>query len=75
MLDYTALDFETANSYRGSPCAVGLVRVRDGQPVAERTWLMRPPEVVADFHPFNTSIHGITAEMVAGAPRWSTRSR
>ena len=32
MLDYTALDFETANSYRGSPCAVGLVRVRDGQP-------------------------------------------
>ena len=30
MLNYTAIDFETANSYRGSPCAVGLVRVRDG---------------------------------------------
>lgn len=71
MLDYTALDFETANSYRGSPCAVGLVRVRSGRPVAEQTWLMRPPAAVDDFHPFNTSIHGITAEMVAGAPRWS----
>ena len=42
--------------------------VRAGQPVAERTWLMRPPEAVDDFHPFNTSIHGITAEMVAEAP-------
>ena len=31
---------------------------------------MRPPEAVDDFHPFNTSIHGITAEMVAEAPRW-----
>lgn len=70
MLDYTAIDFETANSYRGSPCAVGLVRVRDGLAVAERTWLMRPPEAVDDFNPFNTSIHGITAEMVAGEPRW-----
>lgn len=29
MLDYTAIDFETANSYRGSRYAVGLVRVRD----------------------------------------------
>ncbi|MGW6661254.1 hypothetical protein [Rhodococcus sp. NPDC055024] len=29
MLDYTTIDFETANSYRGSPRAVNLVRVRD----------------------------------------------
>ena len=30
MFDYTTIDFETANSHRGSPCSVGLVRVRDG---------------------------------------------
>ena len=36
MLDFVAIDFETANSYRGSPCSVGLVRVRNGSPVAER---------------------------------------
>ena len=29
-LDFTAIDFETANGFRGSPCAVGAVRVRDG---------------------------------------------
>jgi len=28
--DFTAIDFETANHHRGSPCAVGLARVRDG---------------------------------------------
>lgn len=27
-LDFTAIDFGTANSYRGSPCWVGLVKVR-----------------------------------------------
>lgn len=70
MLDYTAIDFETANSYRGSPCAVGLVRVRDGQPVDEQRWLIRPPEQVDHFDVFNTRLHGIDAEVVRGAPRW-----
>ena len=70
MLNYTAIDFETANGYRGSPCAVGLVRVRDGSPVDEVRWLMRPPEAVDHFDAFNTMVHGITADMVAGEPRW-----
>jgi DNA polymerase-3 subunit epsilon len=71
MLDYTAIDFETANSYRGSPCAVGLVRVRNAVPVDARRWLMRPPELVDYFDPFNTWVHGITAEDVANEPRWN----
>lgn len=70
MLNYTAIDFETANEYRGSPCAVGLVRVRDGVIVDERRWLMQPPAAANWFSPFNVSIHGITAQMVANAPRW-----
>ncbi len=71
MLDYTAIDFETANSYRGSPCAVGLVRVRNGLVVDKARWLIRPPEAVDYFDGFNMSIHGITPEMVEDAPRWS----
>jgi DNA polymerase III epsilon subunit-like protein len=70
MLDFVAIDFETANAYRGSPCAVGLVRVRNGTSVAEHRWLMRPPEQVDYFDGYNTWIHGITAEMVATEPRW-----
>lgn len=70
MLNFTAIDFETANAYRGSPCSVGLVKVRNGVPVAERHWLMRPP-VGADWFALpNMEIHGITPDMVATAQRW-----
>lgn len=71
MLNYTTIDFETANSYRGSPCSVGLVRVRDGRPIERRHWLIRPPAGANWFDGWNTAIHGITAEMVADAPRWA----
>ncbi|MDR1999358.1 MAG: 3'-5' exonuclease [Frankiaceae bacterium] len=70
MLNFTAIDFETANSHRGSPCSVGLVRVRDGQPVDQQHWLIHPPESVDWFDRWNVAIHGITAAMVADAPRW-----
>lgn len=70
MLSFTAVDFETANSYRGSPCEVGLVRVRDGVVVDQARHLVRPPEAVDHFDYFNMSLHGITPAMVADAPRW-----
>jgi DNA polymerase III epsilon subunit-like protein len=69
-LDFTAIDFETANSYRGSPCSVGLVKVRDGQIVDESYTLIHPPARFDHFDGFNTWLHGINAETVAGAPRW-----
>jgi DNA polymerase-3 subunit epsilon len=67
-LDFTAIDFETANRFIGSPCAVGLVRVRGGVVVEERSALMRPPRTRAGFDPGNTRIHGITERAVAGHP-------
>jgi DNA polymerase III subunit epsilon len=69
-LDFTAIDFETANSYRGSPCSVGLVKVRDGQIADESSTLIHPPAPFGHFDGFNVGLHGINAEMVAGAPRW-----
>jgi DNA polymerase III epsilon subunit-like protein len=69
-LDFTAIDFETANSYRGSPCSVGLVKVRDGQVIDESSTFIHPPAELDHFDGFNTWLHGITAEMVAGAPNW-----
>lgn len=70
MLNYTSIDFETANSYRGSPCSVGMVRVRDGAVVEKRHWLIRPPVDADWFDPWNIAIHGITPQAVADAPRW-----
>ncbi|AOY70686.1 exonuclease domain-containing protein [Paenarthrobacter ureafaciens] len=69
-LDFTAIDFETANGFRGSPCSVGLSKVRNGVVVEEASWLMRPPENHDHFEYHNTRIHGIRAEDVAGMPRF-----
>ncbi|RGE17654.1 exonuclease domain-containing protein [Leucobacter sp. wl10] len=72
-VDFTAIDFETANSHPSSACAVGLVRVREGRVVDRAEWLIRPPAAHAEFLPFNIKIHGITAEMVTEAPEWAAQ--
>jgi len=69
-LDFTAMDFETANSYRGSPCSVGLVKVRDGQITDEFSTLIHPPARFDHFDGFNIGLHGISARMVTDAPTW-----
>lgn len=69
-IDFTAIDFETANGFRGSPCSIGLSKVRSGRIVEETSWLMRPPEGFDHFDPRNVQIHGIRPEMVASAPRF-----
>lgn len=69
-LDFTAIDFETANGFRGSPCAVGLTKVRGGRIVDEASWLMRPPRNHDHFDFHNVRIHGISAVDVADRPRF-----
>ncbi|MFE2774013.1 3'-5' exonuclease [Microbacterium resistens] len=70
-LDFTAIDFETANSSPASACSVGLVRVRDGEVVATAGWLIRPPAGHDHFQEWNVRIHGIQAHQVVDAPAWS----
>lgn len=70
-LDFTAIDFETANSSNASACAVGLTRVRDGHVVAKAGWLIQPPPDHDVFFELNTGIHGLRAEDVAGAKGWT----
>ncbi|MDQ0733821.1 3'-5' exonuclease [Arthrobacter agilis] len=69
-LNFTAIDFETANSKRGSVCAVGLAKVRHGVVVDTASWLIRPPHSVSDFAPRNIDVHGIRPADVRSAPRW-----
>ncbi|WP_229503501.1 exonuclease domain-containing protein [Nesterenkonia sedimenti] len=70
-LNFTAVDFETANGFRGSPCAIGMVRVRDGNVDELFFKRMRPPQGFDRFDPRNVDIHGITAERVAAEPRFA----
>lgn len=69
-VSFTAVDFETANRSPASACAVGVVRVRDGEFVERETWLIHPPEGHDQFEPFNIQLHGVSPERVARAPRW-----
>jgi DNA polymerase-3 subunit epsilon len=68
--DFTAIDFETANRHRGSPCAVGLVRVRNDEIVDAASWYMRPPPQYDGFDPYNVMVHGITAAATARSPQF-----
>ena len=70
MLDFTAIDFETANHSAASACSVGLAKVRNGKIVDRAGWLIRPPEGHDAFFEWNTRIHGIRATDVATVPRW-----
>lgn len=66
-----SIDFETANSQRGSACAVGLVRFdAQSQPVNAFSTLLHPHPDCDYFDGYNVAVHGITAEAVRNAPTW-----
>ena len=62
-MEFTAIDFETANQARHSACAIALVRVRKGRIVERFSTLIKPPP--GDF--MFTYIHGITPHAVRNA--------
>jgi DNA polymerase III subunit epsilon len=70
-LDFTAIDFETANSSNASACSVGLVKVRDGRVVDRAGWLIKPPAGHDAFVEWNVRIHGIMAADVVDAALWA----
>ena len=63
-MNFLELDFETANYYRDSACALGLVRVENDKIVDRASFLIRPPYKYFVF----TYIHGITWEDVKNEP-------
>jgi DNA polymerase-3 subunit epsilon len=70
-LDFVAIDFETANGSPASPCAVGLIRVRDGKIVDGFESLLQPPALHNWFSAGNIAVHGITPAMIESAPQYS----
>jgi len=66
IMRYVALDFETANSDRISPCSIGLAKMEDGKVLDTFHSYIYPPS--SYFDPSNIAIHGITPKDIAGAP-------
>lgn len=56
-MNFVAIDFETANEKRSSPCALGIVVVKNGKIQCEKYYLIKPKEL--RFEPMNIRIHGI----------------
>ena len=67
-MNYIAIDFETANEKRNSPCSIGIVIVKNGHVVEKLHYLIRPKEM--RFMPINIGIHGIRPAMVANEPEF-----
>lgn len=68
-MNFTALDFETANRQTHSACSVALTVVRDSEIVDEFYTLIKPETW---FDSFNTRIHGISEADVSDAPKFPT---
>jgi len=66
VLDFAAIDFETATSRRDSACSVAVVEIAGGKLVDSYYTLIRPPRNYYNW--FNTRIHGITSADTADAP-------
>ena len=66
MLDFIAIDFETANSKMSSACSIGIAAVENGKIVETYYSLLNPNN--QSFNSRNVAIHGITRGMVEDSP-------
>jgi DNA polymerase-3 subunit epsilon len=65
LIDFIALDVETANPDLASICQIGIIAYANGQVVHEWQSFIDPEDY---FDPSNINIHGIDEEKVIGAP-------
>lgn len=65
-MNFTAIDFETANNIRHSICQIGICRVENGVLVYSESILVQPPE--NDFSHWNIAIHGISPDLTENKP-------
>ena len=66
MMDFAAIDFETATAQRDSACSVAVVEIRGGKIADSYYTLIQPPG--NKYLWFNTKIHGLTERDTADAP-------
>ena len=69
MINFVAIDFETAKYSRESAISVGLVKFQEGIVTDTYYSLIRPPELY--IRPDFTEIHGLTIDDVKDAPTFA----
>ncbi|WP_313373775.1 exonuclease domain-containing protein [Chishuiella sp.] len=67
-MNFVAIDFETANSHRSSPCSLGISVVENGIITIEKEWLIQPPR--NHYNERNILVHGITPEVTMFEPEF-----
>jgi DNA polymerase-3 subunit epsilon len=67
-MNFTVIDFETANSKRASACALGIVKVVNGVIEEKNAYLIKPDDM--RFDGMNIGIHGIRPNDVINEPEF-----
>lgn len=65
-MNFTAIDFETANGKRTSACSLGVAVVENLEIIETRYWLIRPEPF--EFNYFNALMHGLTENILWDKP-------
>ncbi|MBP8642447.1 MAG: hypothetical protein KBI11_00190 [Bacteroidales bacterium] len=65
-LNFTAIDFETANNSRNSICQIGIGRVENSKMVVLESFLVQPPN--NEYSQWNVCIHGISPDQTIDKP-------
>ncbi len=65
-MNFTAIDFETANNSKSSACALGAVKVENGVITERKEWLIRPEPFEVGYYQFR--VHGLSAELLEEQP-------
>ena len=73
MLDFAAIDFETANAEQTSVCSVGIIVVRGGEIVHRYYSLIRPEPDYYNYH--NTRVHGLGTDLSGRVGRGGASDR
>lgn len=66
MMNFVAIDLETATRERSSICQIGITEVVNGVPQNPRSWLVQPEG--NEYDTMNISIHGITPKDTKDSP-------
>lgn len=66
MVNFVALDLETATSVKSSICQIGITEVIDGKVQPSKSWLVKPKGNIYDS--YNIALHGITPEDTKDCP-------